>query len=147
MATSTSPLDQLLGAAQTAAPPSQPSGSPLDQLLAAPAAPANAPEQDASNTRQMLVSGLTGMPTPNMTVADKESFERGKAAGAVSVPVVAGAVAGASVLPSAASALEAAAKAHPFVAHVIQKGLEAIGLGAGAETVREVSSKLVDKKK
>jgi hypothetical protein len=48
----------------------------------------------------MLVSGLTGMPTPNMTEADKASFARGKAAGAISVPVVAGAALGASALPS-----------------------------------------------
>jgi len=57
------------------------------------------PAQDASNTRQMLVSGLTGMPTPNMTDADKASFARGKAAGAVSVPLVAGATAGATAAP------------------------------------------------
>ena len=40
------------------------------------------PNQAASDTRQMLVSGLTGMPTPNMTDADKASFQSGKAAGA-----------------------------------------------------------------
>jgi len=52
--------------------------------------PQVSPEEDASNTRQMLVSGLTGMPTPNMTEQDRASFERGKMAGGVSVPIVAG---------------------------------------------------------
>jgi hypothetical protein len=51
-------------------------------------------EEEASNTRQMLVSGLTGMPTPNMTEREKAQFAQGKAAGAVSVPAVAGMTAG-----------------------------------------------------
>lgn len=62
------------------------------------------PEDQASQTRQMLVSGLTGMPTPNMTDEDKKSFAKGKAAGAISVPIVAGATVGgtevAAALPS-----------------------------------------------
>jgi len=48
-------------------------------------------DDDASRTRQMLVSGLTGMPSPVMTNQEKQQFEQGKAAGAISVPVVAGA--------------------------------------------------------
>jgi hypothetical protein len=78
-----------------------PTGNPFDEPLPSEKAEAQAkanPEQDASNTRQMLVSGLTGMPTPNMTDQDKASFERGKMAGAVSVPAVAGAVASGPVL-------------------------------------------------
>ena len=47
----------------------------------------------------MLVSGLTGLPTPNMTEADKASFARGKATDAISVPVVAGATVGATAAP------------------------------------------------
>ena len=65
------------------------------------------PAEDASQTRQMLVSGLTGMPTPNMSAADKASFERGKAAGAVSVPIVAGSTIVPSVFaPVTAKAIE-----------------------------------------
>jgi hypothetical protein len=69
-------------------------GNPFDEPLPSEKAEAQLkanPAEDASNTRQMLVSGLTGMPTPNMTEQDKASFERGKMAGAVSVPVVASA--------------------------------------------------------
>jgi len=76
-------------------------GNPFDEPLPSEKAEAKLkanPEEDASNTRQMLVSGLTGMPTPNMTAQDKASFERGKMAGAVSVPAVAGAVASTPLL-------------------------------------------------
>ncbi len=62
----------------------------------APASSSPSDEEQASQTRQMLVSGLTGMPTPNMTDDDKKSFAKGKAAGAISVPVVAGATIGAT---------------------------------------------------
>lgn len=98
-----SPLEQL-GTAQPTTP-SQPQSdlSPLEQLGAAKTAQTSTGSQSAddaaSNTRQMLVSGMTGMPTPNMTDADKASFARGKAAGAVSVPVVAGATIGATATP------------------------------------------------
>src|ERR1700733_1098051 len=82
-------------------------GNPFDEPLASEKAEAQTksnPELDASKIRQMEVSGLTGMPTPNMSDADKASFQRGKAAGAVSVPVVAGLATGvgASVAPSEA---------------------------------------------
>ena len=79
------------------------------QTMTAPAM--NTPEQQqqadqqASDTRQMLVSGLTGMPTPNMSAQDRAQFEQGKAAGAMSVPAVAGTVSGgASVGPAIGSA-------------------------------------------
>ncbi len=86
--------------AQVATVKASSNGNPFDEPLASEkaeaahkAAVAANPEQDASNTRQMLVSGLTGIPTPNITEQDKASFERGQMAGAVSVPIVAGAVA------------------------------------------------------
>ncbi len=52
----------------------------------------------------MLVGGLTGMPQPVMSDQERQQFEQGKVAGAVSVPVVAagtigGTMAGAA-LPS-----------------------------------------------
>jgi len=107
---------------------SSPDYNPFDEPLAsekaeaAHAANAKAnPEDAASNTRQMLVSGLTGMPTPNMTDADKASFERGKAAGAVSVPAVAGAMS----LSGAAPVIEALAEHLPSLdkAYKILTGL------------------------
>ena len=84
--------------------------------------PVLSPEEQASQTRQMLVSGLTGMPTPNMTADDKASFERGKAVGAVSVPAVAGVTAGLSSLPEAASALYDLAVKH--LAGNVRPGME-----------------------
>jgi hypothetical protein len=116
MSTPISPLDQLeqmQGQPQQAAP-AQPKLSPLDQLeqqQAQPQSAAQSPDDKASNTRQMLVSGLTGMPTPNMTDADKASFAKGKAAGAVSVPVVAGATLGATAAPEVVSSAVDKAKA------------------------------------
>jgi len=74
-------------------------------------APASSTEDQASQTRQMLVSGLTGLPTPNMTDADKASFARGKAAGAISVPVVAGATLGATAAPELLTSIVDKAKA------------------------------------
>jgi hypothetical protein len=63
--------------------------------------PVLSPDDQASQTRQMLISGLTGMPTPNMTAADRMSFEHGKAAGAISVPLVAGATTGMTAISEA----------------------------------------------
>lgn len=63
------------------------------------------PEEQASQTRQMAVSGLTGMPTPNMSAQDKAEFEQGKAAGAVSVPVVAAGTVAAAYAPEIAMAV------------------------------------------
>ena len=88
-----SPLEQLgQSVQQQAAPaqqqttPSQPQLSPLEQLgqsVQKQQTPQPVdPQQYASDTRQMLVSGLTGMPTPNMTEQDKSSFAAGKATGA-----------------------------------------------------------------
>lgn len=85
-----------------------------------PAQSSPSPEEEASQTRQMLVSGLTGMPTPNMSDADKKSFARGKAAGAVSVPVVAGAATGATAI----------AEAVPSVLPHTIEGVKAIGAWA-----------------
>ncbi len=83
----------------------------------------------------MLVAGLTGMPTPNMTAEDRQSFERGKAAGAVSVPIVAGATAGATALPEVvpsfvekAKAVAEWAKANPIKSVVIAKIADELGI-------------------
>lgn len=103
--------------------------------------PVLSPEDQASQTRQMLVSGLTGMPTPSMTSEDRASFERGKAAGAVSVPVVAGATTGASAvaeaLPSVlphtiegVKALGAWAKANPIQAYILYQVIRDLVPGA-----------------
>ncbi len=126
MSTSLSPLEQLEQQSAQAQPPSQAAPasnlSPLEQLeQMQPTQQTKAnPEQEASNTRQMLVSGFTGMPTPNMTEQDKASFESGKAAGAVSVPLVAGATVGASAVP------EIAGTAERFL-QISEKALEHLG--------------------
>jgi hypothetical protein len=83
----------------------------------------------------MLVSGLTGMPTPNMTEQDRQNFERGKAAGAVSVPIVAGATVGATALPEVvpsvvqkAKAIAEWAKANPIKSVAIAKIADELGV-------------------
>jgi hypothetical protein len=59
-----------------------------------------------SHRRMLMVSGMTGMASPDMTPEERSSFENGKLAGAVSVPVVAGATAGATLAaPSVADAV------------------------------------------
>jgi hypothetical protein len=116
----------------------------LDMSTSIPLNKASAEDQ-ASQTRQMLVSGLTGMPTPNMTADDRASFERGKAAGAVSVPAVAGAVATPAVLSAGVNALLPAvtrgvvgvtewAAQHPVASKMIWEALKAglTGTAAGA---------------
>ncbi|MCU1301584.1 MAG: hypothetical protein JWQ87_1868, partial [Candidatus Sulfotelmatobacter sp.] len=110
----------------------------LDMSTAQPiGAPNGSPTGDdaASNTRQMLVSGLTGMPTPNMTDADKASFARGKAAGAVSVPLVAGATLGATAAPEIippivdkAKAVAKWATSNPGKSYVIGKIADELGV-------------------
>jgi len=80
----------------------------------------------------MLVSGLTGMPTPNMTAREKSQFAQGKAAGAISVPVVAGMATGAGqvaqalpgVIPATVHGVKAVgtwASAHPIQAYILYK--------------------------
>ena len=104
---------------------------------------------DASNTRQMLVSALTGMPTPNMTAQDKASFERGKSAGAVSVPLAAGVTAGAMAAPELAGtaerflqisekALEHLGENYPQLTKLAAK----LGYGAGAAGAYKLLNKL-----
>ncbi len=123
---------------QAASVQASPNGNPFDEPLASEVAEATLranPEDEASQTRQMLVSGLTGMPTPNMTDADKASFARGKAAGAISVPVVAGATLGAtaapelvpSVVQKAKSVVEWA-KANPIKSIAIGKIADELGI-------------------
>lgn len=118
-------------------------GNPFDEPLASEkaeaahkAAVAANPEQDASNTRQMLVSGLTGMPTPNMTEQDKASFERGKMAGAVSVPVVAGAVASEPILTAIGAHLGTIKKIIDTASKV---GLGTMGYKEARELYKEFS--------
>lgn len=133
-----SPLEQLeaWGNQQQQPTPSQSDLSPLEQLALMPnPAPQKTPEEQASDTRQMLVSGLTGIPTPNMTDADKASFAKGKAAGAISVPVVAGATLAASAAPEVvpsvvdkAKAVVEWAKSNPIKAIAISKIADELGI-------------------
>lgn len=85
-----------------------PNGNPFDEPLASEKAEAQIklnPEQQASNTRQSAVAGMTGMPTPNMSDQDKASFERGKMAGAVSVPLATGVMAAGPLMDAIGSHL------------------------------------------
>lgn len=104
----------------------------------------------ASETRQMLVSGLTGMPTPNMTAQDRQSFEAGKAAGAVSVPAVASATLGGAAAtefgPGVIRAVQAAADAHPIIAKALATGLANLGAGAVLHKLGWLGKVLEDQK-
>lgn len=80
---------------QTSAATVASGGNPFDEPLPSEKAEAQVkanPEQAASNARQSMVAGMTGLPTPNMTPQDREQFAEGKAAGALTVPAVAGAM-------------------------------------------------------
>jgi hypothetical protein len=123
---------------QVATQQASPNGNPFDEPLASEVAEKNAKvnlEDQASKNRQMMVSGMTGMPTPNMTDADKASFERGKAAGAISVPVVAGATLAATAAPEVvptivqkAKAVAEWAKTNPLRAYAISKMADELGI-------------------
>lgn len=111
-----------------------PAGYTLEQSSGA-STPQQTPDDKASNTRQMLVSGLTGIPTPNMTDADKASFARGKAAGAVSVPLVAGATLGATAAPEVVPPIVDKAKSvvkwatsNPGKSYIIGKIADELGI-------------------
>jgi hypothetical protein len=140
---STQPVTLDMSTAQPLTPPAASSPVKLDMSTAQPIGSSNGSQSNssqstddkASNTRQMLVSGLTGMPTPNMTDADKASFERGKAAGAVSVPVVAGATLGATaaseIAPSVVEKAKAVvdwAKANPIKATAVEAMAREMGI-------------------
>ena len=93
----------------------------------------------------MAVSGLTGIPTPNMSAEDKAEFEQGKAAGAVSVPVVAGAVAATSAIPAAESFLQISEKALEHLAEnypQLTKLASKLGYGVGAAGAYKLLNKL-----
>jgi len=92
-------------------------------------------DDEASRTRQMLVSGLTGLASPVMTDQEKQQFEQGKAAGAISVPAVAAVTAGATALPEVApSLLQRAqtvytwAKANPLKAGAVEAIARELGI-------------------
>jgi len=151
-------------AAPATAPPAAPQGDIFDQMAAGtykppgttPPAPTASPEEQQSQTRQMLVSGLTGMPTPNMTDQDRAEFAEGKAAGAISVPAIAASYLGAhAALSAGISALVPAltkgtvalgqwAEAHPLAAkivfHSIKAAITGTAIGAGAK----IAGKVID---
>jgi len=114
-----------------------PSDVTIDMSTAKPIPPAGytlePPKDEASETRQMLVSGLTGMPTPNMTATDRQNFTTGKAVGAVSVPAVAAGTLGAGLAgefgPPVIKAVADMAKAHPVAAKAIAKIIGGAVLG------------------
>ena len=91
-------------------------------------------QENAHQTRMSALAGLTGMPTPNMSEQDRASFAKGKAAGAISVPVVAGAAtaAEAGAIPPFLRALTTVGKKYGI------KALEGAGLGAGWQLYKEV---------
>jgi hypothetical protein len=70
-----------------------------------PASEFDQAQESAHQNRMSALAGLTGMPTVNMSPEDQQSFQQGKAAGAVSVPVVAGAAATPAVLSAGVNAL------------------------------------------
>ena len=87
----------------------------------------DAEQEQEHQTRMSALAGLTGMPTPNMSEQDKESFQQGKAAGAISVPVVAGATA----FGSSGLALPVAKALMPIARRYGIRALEGAGLGLG----------------
>jgi hypothetical protein len=133
--------------------------APAVTLDMSKAQPINQPSQwDAAQeaghqNRLSALAGLTGMPTPNMSEQDGASFEQGKAAGAVSVPVVAGAVSTPAVIGAGVNALAPAltrgvvgmtawAAEHPIAAKMIWEGLKTAmygsAAGAGAKFVGKI---------
>ena len=95
-------------------------------------------QEQGHQLRLSALAGLTGMPTPNMSDQDRASFQQGKAAGAVSVPLVAGATTAATTgaLGATAAALAPIAKKYGI------KALEGAGLGAGYKFGRDLYESL-----
>lgn len=114
----------------------------------------DAQQEQGHQNRLSLLAGLTGMPTPNMSEQDKASFEQGKAAGAVSVPVVAGAVAAPAAIWGGINALAPAmtrgvvgmtawAAEHPIAAKMIWEGLKASMYGTAAGAGAKIAGKII----
>ena len=155
-------MQQLANGQQAQTPSAAPnsSGNIFQQLAEGTykdpnAQPEVSPEQYASDTRQMLVSGLTGMPTPNMTEQDKTEFQQGKAAGAISVPAVAGAyIAAHAALSAGIPALVTAltkgtvslgewAVEHPTAAKILWHGIGAAITGTAAGAGARLAGKII----
>jgi hypothetical protein len=148
------------GAVPAPASSGAPSGNIFQQLAEGTykdpnAEPEVSPEEKASQTRQMLVSGLTGMVTPNMTEQDKTEFAQGKAAGAISVPAIAGMYLGAhAALTAGISGLVPAltkgtvalgewAAEHPVAAKIIWHSVGAAITGTAAGVGARVAGKVI----
>lgn len=115
----------------------------------------DAQQEQGHQNRLSALAGLTGMPTPNMSDEDKAQFEQGKAAGAVSVPVVAGAVATPAALGAGVNALLPAvtrgvvgvtawAAQHPVAAKMIWEGLKASMYGTAAGAGAKIAGKIIN---
>lgn len=92
------------------------------------------PEDEASRTRMQALSGMTGMPTPGMSDAEKKEFEAGKAAGHISADATIAATTGAASPQLAATIGTAAGTAvrlarTPAGQYLIKRGLDLAGLG------------------
>jgi hypothetical protein len=162
----TNPFDAPLQSEQKAGTPTpvQPqrtqqtqSENPFDVPLASERVktPAEA-DAAASQTRQDLVSGLTGMANPSWSDEQKQQFAQGKAAGAVSVPMVASSyLAAHAALSAGVPALVGAltkgtislgewATEHPMAAKIIYHGIRSAIMGSAAGAAAKVVGKVID---
>ena len=88
----------------------------------------DAQQEQGHQNRMSLLAGLPGaLPTVNMTPEDKESWEQGKAVGALSAPAIAG-----------VTALGASGALAPIARRYGIKALEGAGLGVGYDLYREL---------
>ena len=80
--------------------------------------------------------------TPEMINKEIATVPKKAATVLAAAPVIGAAGAGAGAAtgagPAAIEMLEAAAKAHPFVAHIVAKGIEGLGIGGGLAPVKKL---------
>ena len=88
-------------------------------------------ESAAANDRMNALSGMTGMPTPNMTPEQRQDFASGKAAGHASGMVTIPIVAGGASAPAVGTAIRAAA-ATPLGQQIMRDSLHYAVKGAAA---------------
>jgi hypothetical protein len=101
------------------------------------------PKAGESFTDVMKRAAAAGKRTTPAMLNKEEATIPTKAGQVLAAAPIAGAVGAATLAlpglaPEGAKALETLAKAHPVVAKIVGKGLEALGIGAGVEAMRKI---------
>jgi hypothetical protein len=134
----------LLQPGETLAPAAPDNSSLLqDGETLAPPTPTTPPppsaDDMASQARQSMVAGMTGLPSPNMSAEDRQHFQTGKVLGTAS-GIAAGAAAAAPIAAPVVVPIAKWISDNPIKAYLLTKTLGELGLSKHVDHVVHVIS-------